>query len=43
MMYSHTTSILYLSWADMGMTGAPSATVPAEREGEGGREGVREG
>lgn len=28
MMYSHTTSMLYLSWAEMGMMGAPSATVP---------------
>ena len=28
-MYSHTTSMLYLSWAEMGMMGAPSATVPA--------------
>lgn len=28
-MYSHTTSMLYLSCADMGMMGAPSATVPA--------------
>lgn len=27
-MYSHTTSMLYLSCADMGMMGAPSATVP---------------
>lgn len=25
MMYSHTTSTLYLSWALMGTTGAPSA------------------
>ena len=28
-MYSHTTSMLYLSWADIGIIGAPSATVPA--------------
>lgn len=28
-MYSQTTSMLYLSCADMGMMGAPSATVPA--------------
>ncbi len=27
-MYSQMTSILYLSWAEMGMIGAPSATVP---------------
>eukprot|EP00123_Amoebidium_parasiticum_P012219 comp21201_c0_seq1/m.28805 comp21201_c0_seq1/g.28805 ORF comp21201_c0_seq1/g.28805 comp21201_c0_seq1/m.28805 type:complete len:353 (+) comp21201_c0_seq1:732-1790(+) len=27
-MYSHTHSMLYLSWAEMGTTGAPSATVP---------------
>ena len=27
-MYSHTTSMLYLSWAEMGTTGAPSAMVP---------------
>jgi hypothetical protein len=26
--YSHTTSILYFSCADIGTTGAPSATVP---------------
>ena len=26
--YSHTTSMLYFSWADIGMTGAPSAIVP---------------
>lgn len=26
--YSHTTSILYFSCAEMGTTGAPSATVP---------------
>lgn len=26
--YSAITSMLYLSWAEMGMTGAPSATVP---------------
>lgn len=29
-MYSQTTSMLYLSCADIGMMGAPSATVPAE-------------
>ena len=29
------TSMLYLSWADIGITGAPSATVPGEG-GEGG-------
>lgn len=28
-MYSQTTSMLYFSCADMGMMGAPSATVPA--------------
>ena len=33
--YSQITSTLYLSWADMGITGAPSATVPGG-EGEGG-------
>ena len=27
-MYSQMTSMLYLSWAEMGMMGAPSATVP---------------
>lgn len=27
-MYSHKTSILYLSCAEIGITGAPSATVP---------------
>ncbi len=27
-MYSQITSMLYLSWAEMGMIGAPSATVP---------------
>mmetsp|Transcript_16568 Transcript_16568/g.46774 ORF Transcript_16568/g.46774 Transcript_16568/m.46774 type:complete len:225 (-) Transcript_16568:353-1027(-) len=27
-MYSHTASTLYLSWAEMGTTGAPSAMVP---------------
>ena len=27
--YSHTTSILYLSWAEIGIMGAPSATVPS--------------
>ena len=26
--YSQTTSMLYLSWAEIGMIGAPSATVP---------------
>lgn len=31
-MYSATTSILYLSCAEMGTMGAPSATVPAEHE-----------
>ena len=30
-MYSHTTSILYLSWADIGIIGAPSATVPEKQ------------
>lgn len=29
-MYSQTTSMLYFSCADMGMMGAPSATVPAD-------------
>lgn len=28
-MYSQTTSMLYFSWAEIGMMGAPSATVPA--------------
>ena len=28
--YSHTASMLYLSWADIGITGAPSATVPTD-------------
>lgn len=28
-MYSQTTSMLYFSWAEIGMTGAPSATVPS--------------
>ena len=28
MMYSQITSMLYLSWAEIGMIGAPSATVP---------------
>lgn len=28
-MYSQTTSMLYLSCAEIGMMGAPSATVPA--------------
>ena len=43
--YSQMTSMLYLSWAEIGMMGAPSATVPEgrmerarEREGEGERE-----
>ena len=27
-MYSQTTSILYFSWAEMGITGDPSAIVP---------------
>ena len=27
-MYSQMTSMLYLSWAEIGMIGAPSATVP---------------
>lgn len=27
-MYSQTTSILYFSWAEIGIIGAPSATVP---------------
>lgn len=31
-MYSQMTSILYLSWADTGITGAPSATVPIKQE-----------
>ena len=40
--YSQMTSILYFSWAEIGMIGAPSATVPAGRR-EGGRDGrVRE-
>lgn len=30
MTYSQTTSMLYLSWAEIGTTGAPSATVPAQ-------------
>uniref|UniRef100_A0A0E9XF51 Uncharacterized protein n=1 Tax=Anguilla anguilla TaxID=7936 RepID=A0A0E9XF51_ANGAN len=30
-MYSHTTSMLYFSWAEMGMMGAPSATVPCTK------------
>lgn len=30
-MYSHKTSILYLSWAEIGITGAPSATVPKQK------------
>ena len=39
--YSQITSILYLSWAEIGMMGAPSATVP-ERGGRGERERERE-
>lgn len=36
-MYSQTTSMLYLSCADIGMMGAPSATVPAgETSGKSG-------
>ena len=38
--YSQITSMLYLSWAEIGMMGAPSATVPepgVERK-RGGRE-----
>ena len=27
-MYSHMTSMLYFSWAEIGTMGAPSATVP---------------
>lgn len=27
-MYSQTTSILYFNWAEIGIIGAPSATVP---------------
>lgn len=30
-MYSQTTSMLYFSCAEMGMMGAPSATVPEEK------------
>jgi hypothetical protein len=30
-MYSHTASTLYLSWAEMGTTGAPSAMVPCTK------------
>lgn len=30
--YSAITSMLYLSWAEMGITGAPSATVPIIEE-----------
>ena len=30
--YSQTTSILYFSWADIGITGAPSATVPINED-----------
>lgn len=29
-MYSQTTSMLYLSWAEIGIMGAPSATVPVK-------------
>ena len=48
--YSQITSMLYLSWAEIGMIGAPSATVPEAGEerkrggrerGGGGWEGVR--
>ena len=48
--YSQITSMLYLSWAEMGITGAPSATVPAvgrggegEGKGVGGRRGEGKG
>ena len=34
-MYSQTASTLYLSWAEMGMTGAPSAIVPDGETGNG--------
>lgn len=35
--YSQITSMLYFSWAEIGMMGAPSATVPTKgRDGEGG-------
>ena len=30
-MYSQTTSILYFSWAEIGIIGAPSATVPIQQ------------
>ena len=30
--YSHITSILYLSWADTGIIGAPSAIVPRKHK-----------
>ena len=30
--YSHTTSMLYFNWADIGITGAPSAIVPVKYE-----------
>ena len=36
-MYSHTTSMLYSSWAEMGMMGAPSATVPAGKDSSTGQ------
>ena len=32
--YSHTTSMLYFSWAEIGTTGAPSATVPWKEKDE---------
>ena len=44
--YSQITSMLYLSWAEIGMIGAPSATVPEAREegkGRGDREQGRDG
>ncbi len=31
-MYSQITSMLYFSWAEIGMMGAPSATVPTVLE-----------
>ena len=31
-MYSQMTSMLYFSWAEIGMIGAPSATVPVAWE-----------
>lgn len=41
-MYSQTTSMLYFSCAEMGMMGAPSATVPAgDASTSGGRPGER--